>query len=210
MRKKNTVTRARIIEKAIDFFYEKGYGMTSVRDIVRAAGIPNSALYSYFKNKEDLLYNIIRSTGEEFLAGLTNIEKEYSDPLKKLKATISHQVCGFWGRKKETKIYFDELNQLSMKLKNNILKQQRTIYEHYKRQICDLEKLGLLRRVDKCITTFVYLSIMNWCYRWYRDDGQYTLEEVSDLFGDLFLNGIMKNNKRYNSFRGSKRKLDSG
>ncbi len=34
-------------------FYEQGYEKTSIRDIARSLGLPNSAFYYYFKTKQD-------------------------------------------------------------------------------------------------------------------------------------------------------------
>lgn len=51
-------TRDRIIESAKRLFAEQGYQKTTIMDISKQAGLSESALYEYFKGKEDLLLTI--------------------------------------------------------------------------------------------------------------------------------------------------------
>ncbi len=46
--------RQRIIDAAIDVFGEMGYQRATVQDVVRASGLSVGAVYTYFKNKEQL------------------------------------------------------------------------------------------------------------------------------------------------------------
>ncbi|MHB2169850.1 TetR/AcrR family transcriptional regulator [Alsobacter sp. R-9] len=47
-------TRARILDEALLLFADKGVEATSVRDIARAVGVAESALYRHFAAKEDI------------------------------------------------------------------------------------------------------------------------------------------------------------
>ena len=46
--------RQRIIDAAIEVFGEMGYQRATVQDVVRASGLSVGAVYTHFKNKEDL------------------------------------------------------------------------------------------------------------------------------------------------------------
>ena len=48
--------KAEIIEKATDLFYKHGFVKASIRDIVKAVGVTNSAVYNHFANKDEILY----------------------------------------------------------------------------------------------------------------------------------------------------------
>jgi AcrR family transcriptional regulator len=52
--------RNQILRCATRLFAERGYGSTSVRDIVEAAGVTKPALYYYFQSKEALFVAIVR------------------------------------------------------------------------------------------------------------------------------------------------------
>jgi AcrR family transcriptional regulator len=49
------VTRARILDVALQLFAEQGYAGTSIRDIAERLGMTKSSLYYHFASKEDLL-----------------------------------------------------------------------------------------------------------------------------------------------------------
>lgn len=59
---KNVVAQARqrqILEAAVTVFAEKGYHRATIKDIARTAGIADGTIYNYFKNKQDIMLNIV-------------------------------------------------------------------------------------------------------------------------------------------------------
>ncbi len=51
--------KKRILDVATALFADKGYGSTSVREVVEAAGVTKPTLYYYFANKEALFVELI-------------------------------------------------------------------------------------------------------------------------------------------------------
>ena len=47
------------MEASLELFYENGYQKTTIRDIIKRAGILNGSLYNRFKSKEEILLNIV-------------------------------------------------------------------------------------------------------------------------------------------------------
>ncbi len=47
-------TRKKILDAALDVFYVKGVGQTSLEDIAESAGVTRGAVYWHFKNKTDI------------------------------------------------------------------------------------------------------------------------------------------------------------
>ncbi len=54
-----TDTRWRVLEAAMHLFWEKGYGSTSVADILARAGVNSGSLYHYFPGKQDVLIAVL-------------------------------------------------------------------------------------------------------------------------------------------------------
>jgi AcrR family transcriptional regulator len=53
-------TRERLVMTALSLFAEKGYGSTSIADILKAAGANSGSLYHFFPTKQDLLIEVLR------------------------------------------------------------------------------------------------------------------------------------------------------
>ena len=71
-------------------FAEKGFGSTSIADILRAAGVNSGSLYYFFPTKQDLLIEVLRSYERGIGAMLLAPAWEgVDDPLKQVFALLA-------------------------------------------------------------------------------------------------------------------------
>src|SRR5439155_18312202 len=54
-------TRDRLIQTGMKLFSEKGYGSTSIADLLQAAGVNSGSLYHFFPGKQDLLLAVLEA-----------------------------------------------------------------------------------------------------------------------------------------------------
>jgi TetR/AcrR family transcriptional regulator, transcriptional repressor for nem operon len=59
-------TRERIVMAAMELFWEKGYGSTSISDILKKAGANSGSLYHFFPAKQDVLTAVL----DTYVAGI--------------------------------------------------------------------------------------------------------------------------------------------
>ena len=187
-------TKALIIEKATDLFYRHGYVKASIRDIVKAVGITNSTVYIHFRNKDEILYTIINEVGKALLEELRAAIRENEDPVTCLREMVFRQICLMNDKKKEIKIYMEEQYQLPTSLRKEALKQHRQIYDLYKNIIKKLAERRLLRPIDETVMTFSIFAMMNWSYRWFKENGRLSIEEVAEDIIEIFFGGIFREN----------------
>ena len=57
--KKTEIKKRRVIEESAKLFYFNGYMKTGLKEILEVCKIPKGSFYYYFKNKDDLLINVI-------------------------------------------------------------------------------------------------------------------------------------------------------
>ncbi len=63
-------TKATLVELAGELFVERGYAQTSIRDISKHAAVTSGAIYGHFRNKAELLAEVINArTAEQLEAG---------------------------------------------------------------------------------------------------------------------------------------------
>lgn len=64
---KHSLVRNTIVETAANLFYQKGYNLTGINEVIKEAGIAKATLYSHFKSKEDLCLAYLEYKNETFL-----------------------------------------------------------------------------------------------------------------------------------------------
>jgi AcrR family transcriptional regulator len=196
MQKGPLLEREKIIDVAANLFGEKSYAGTSMRDISHALDMSIATTYYYFKNKEDLLFNIIESCGDDLLLNINKAIEESADPLERFRNMLVHHICLTHEKKNKVKVYVEEQNHLSKRLKNTIYKQHRKIYDIYINQLKELQRLKLIHVDSLPIAAFAIFGMVNWCYRWYREDGTVAIEDVAKTLIDLFFYGVLNPSKQ--------------
>lgn len=88
-------TRQKLVETAIDLFYERGVSATTLEHIAEAAGLTRGALYWHFENKRDLISGV----HEHFhMSILETINKELGNednpPLERIKNSWRQFLLG--------------------------------------------------------------------------------------------------------------------
>jgi len=185
-------TRELLLKSATNLFYKKSYSTTSIREIGAKTGISSSIIYHYFKNKEEMLFEIARYATEGLIQSLHETERNISDPVECLREMLKLQTLK---RNKEGKILLLESYQLGGKRFDIIRKMQYEIYEIYKKKVKEIEDKGLLREdIDLTILTFSIFGIINSIHGWYKGSGRLSKEEVVDNIERFLLNGILKEN----------------
>ncbi len=80
--KEFTGTKKKIFETSLQLFAEQGYKSTTMRQIARAIGIQQSAIYNHFKNKEEILNTAIDRLSKSHLINIFE-DKEPNELYKK-------------------------------------------------------------------------------------------------------------------------------
>jgi AcrR family transcriptional regulator len=69
--------RQQILDTALALFHQKGYGQTSVADIIGAVGIAKGTFYHHFPSREQLLHELSAREAERFLHAIeSDIHRE--------------------------------------------------------------------------------------------------------------------------------------
>ena len=67
-------TRSDILDASLELFSESGFFGTSMRQIARAVGVRESALYHHFPSKDSILEALLEDFGAQKLAGLSHVD----------------------------------------------------------------------------------------------------------------------------------------
>jgi len=77
-----------IIEAATRLFAENGFYQTATIDIAETAGVAHGTLFYHFKNKEGIIYEIFRRSGDNYVAELAAEVGRYQTGMEKIEAVL--------------------------------------------------------------------------------------------------------------------------
>jgi TetR/AcrR family fatty acid metabolism transcriptional regulator len=81
--------RSQLTKAAYNVVSKKGYYNFTIRDISKESGLSAGLVHYYFKNKQDLMLNLIREMNKNLKKYLNNGLSHSEDPVEKLKIYIT-------------------------------------------------------------------------------------------------------------------------
>ena len=185
-------TKEKIIAHAVELFYSRGFVKASVRDIAKSLGISQASIYNHFKNKDEILFTIMDRLGDELTVMLKNIETQSDHPADSLWKMIHSHLCLLKKKKKEFRIFVDELNQLPDNLETYCSAKHRTIFELYRNMVDKIHRQGMANPIDSTVAAFSILGVIVWFYRWINVEGPMAIDEAADEILKMLLFGLLK------------------
>lgn len=184
--------REEILEAATRLFYKKGYQSTSMNDLANEMGLSKSAIYHYFRSKEEILVEIYEKTITDATNELSELASSDKSVIDKLRETIINQIERIMiERQSMLKIFFQEEGQLPDKFHKSIKKRKR----EYNRLIEGIFIEGIsediFKKADPALFVNAFLGMCLWVYRWYKPNSKYTPEDISKYFVKLIEEGCL-------------------
>lgn len=183
--------RRAALRVAARIFNEKGYHATSLDEIADEIGVTKTALYYYFKNKEQLLYECIKLSYDCGQTARLEAEAMDGTAFEKLRHLYKRFMENLM---EERGAYTTTANMRALPEDQQAeLRERRKHLDRYSRMLLDkaIEE-GSIRSMDVRLTSNFFLGAVNWILRWHTEDDAMSPSEVSDHFLDLFMNGIVQ------------------
>lgn len=181
-----------IKDVSIDLFHKKGYFASSINDIARAAGIQKSSIYYHYSNKEDILFDILKTVATEINESFDRCLKGVEKTVERLRTAIQNHIHFHINRQKEAIISDSELRGLTVDNYKSIT-QLRDEYDHklqaiIKRGIDE----GILEDMDFKILSYAIITMCTAVCMWFNPQGRLSKEEIAKIYSDLIINGLKK------------------
>jgi TetR/AcrR family fatty acid metabolism transcriptional regulator len=143
-KKRNTIIRA-----SLRVFARKGYETTVLDEIAREARLAKGTLYLYFKDKEDLYFQVILTVLERLEAFVGQQIGQSENPLEKMAAVARAQI-GFFARNPSYFRLFmvaftPEMATIHKKLLEPLFEKRRWLSEYLHTLVDEGKARGLIR-----------------------------------------------------------------
>ncbi len=127
MRLKKEEKAKKILNAAIKVFAEDGYRDAKISRIAQLAGVAHGSVYTYYRNKEDLLYHMIATIWQDLGEKIDAISKnDELDPLQKVHEMVKTAYDVFTANPRLGLVVIKEHNELRKKG----IDASRSEYEH--------------------------------------------------------------------------------
>ena len=84
--------RNTVVTQATAVFWDKGYGKTSVGDLVKATGLQPGSLYAAFGNKKGLFLEVIDQYNQRFIARIRQLRADEGPAIEKIHGLLRQMV----------------------------------------------------------------------------------------------------------------------
>ncbi|UWP97380.1 TetR/AcrR family transcriptional regulator [Aliiroseovarius crassostreae] len=178
------ITGPRVREAALRLFARHGYAAVSMRQIAREVGVQAGALYLYTKDKQSLLFDLMRAHMDELLAAWEEVPKG-TTPLEQLEVFSRFHIHFHLERPDAVFIAYMELRNLS---EENFatLEALRRQYERALERILDAgREAGVINVPDTRLATMAVIAMLTGVNTWYREGGRLSQEAVADIYWDM-------------------------
>lgn len=185
-------TRKKLLAAAKEIICEKGLTNTSISEITKACGVSNGTFYTYFKRKEDVLFEISRDIFQEILEKVQTHNGTFLERLIFFMTNFSRYIeksslklCQEWVRNSVNPDFIENENDKS-KLSLDI------------QSVKELIEIGIERGELKNDTPVDVIShtLVDILYGemlcWDMSGGAYSFEERTKEFCSTFLNAILQ------------------
>jgi AcrR family transcriptional regulator len=170
--------RRRIREEACHLFYRFGYEGATIDAIAQALDVTKPFIYSYFKNKSELLFEICKTGIELSLEAMDQANIETRTPKERLKLLADRVMRVVIDNQEYIVVYVREEKNLEPLLARKI-REQRSLFDHRLATLLEEgNKSGefSIRDPDMAATTIG--GMMTWVSLWYTPRGKWSEAEI--------------------------------
>jgi AcrR family transcriptional regulator len=179
-----------LLRKISSLFAEKGYDKTSIRDIAAHLGMTNAGLYYHFKNKQQMLVDIMNQGMDN---ALTRMEREL--PLigtaeERIAWIIRSQIDFYAKNKSQTKASIHERAALEPKYARIMDRKEKKYVEFVKQAVSGIIREHPSITISQEVAAYSLLGMLNWLVHWYDPEGTVPPDELASSIFAIFLNGL--------------------
>lgn len=180
-----------LLETALHLFRQKGYHATSMQDIADSMGLRKASLYHYIDAKEDLLVAIYRRTIAEYSERVRTISEGPGAAKQRLAEAIKAHLESIISHADMFAVYLNENRSLPPAHQEAVREASRDYRRRFEDIIRDGVEAGEFKSVDAHISALLILGACNWLPQWYSASGKMSTEEITGLFTEVLLNGLV-------------------
>lgn len=189
--------KQRIVEASVILFQQDGYHGVTVDRIVEYIGASKGGFYHNFKSKDELLYEIHNVFISYVIQQSQQAYDQYDTPITRLCAMVQTLTEVFDVYQAHITVFYEESGSLPEAYSERIHKKRNQYRRILQKVIVEGQQTNDFRsELPSTIVTMAIVGMINWTYKWYKQTGPLTMEEITEVFTDMILRSIVTEQAR--------------
>jgi len=180
--------RQAILNRSAELFSEYGYDRASMSRIAAACGVSKANLYHYYKDKEGLLFDVIRFHLRELLDVVEEANQVKLPPEEKLRELVGALLESYRDADSQHNVQISSMRFLPPKRQAELKGMERQIVETFSHAVLGVAPHLKDTRMLKPVTMSLF-GMVNWHYLWFKSTGSVTRADYADLVTRLVVDG---------------------
>lgn len=181
--------RAAMLQQAARLFAEKGFHNTSMAELGQACGVSKALPYHYYRDKEQLLFDIADGHVEQLLAIVAAVSAQALAPEAHLRAMVTGFMAEYAHAQAPHLVLVQDVKFLRAEQAEVVLDKQRRVVAAFAAAIEAVEPGLRARQLDKTVAMILF-GMINWTFTWLKADGRLTHADVAPVVIGILLDGI--------------------
>lgn len=182
-----------VISAAVELFAVRGFGSTSVQQVVTSAGVTKGAMYHYFRSKDDLLFAIyerLLTLQSEHLRAIIGSDRSTGE---KLRAACIDVIDTSVDSLQELTVFFQSAHLLSESRRAEVTHRRRRYNDEFASIIDAGQREGIYRSdIPRAVLIAHFFSDVHYLSSWFSTDGPEDKTLVAEQLTDLFIRSIIR------------------
>jgi len=180
--------RQAILDRSAELFSVYGFDRASMNKIAEACGVSKANLYHYYKDKEGLLFDVIRFHLKELLDVVEAADNPDAPPETRLHDLVAALLEAYRDADSQHNVQISSMRFLPKERQAELKGMERELVVTFSSAVAGvaphLEGTKMLTPV-----TMSLFGMVNWHYLWFKSNGSVTRAEYADLVTRLISDG---------------------
>ncbi len=180
--------RQAILNRSAELFSAHGYDRASMNKIAEACGVSKANLYHYYKDKEGLLFDVIRFHLEELLEVVEAADNPEAAPETRLRGLIAALLEAYRDADSQHNVQISSMRFLPAERQAELKGMERDLVRIFSAAVAGaaphLKGTKMLTPV-----TMSLFGMVNWHYLWFKSTGSVSRDEYAEIVTRLIADG---------------------
>jgi TetR/AcrR family transcriptional regulator len=180
--------RQAILDRSAELFSAHGYDRASMNKIAEACGVSKANLYHYYKDKEGLLFDVIRFHLGELLEVVEAADRPAEPPESRLRGLIGALLEAYRDADSQHNVQISSMRFLPQERQAELKRMERDLVTIFSAAVAGVAPHLKGTKMLTPVTMSLF-GMVNWHYLWFKSTGSVSRDEYADIVTRLITDG---------------------